>query len=72
MTSPAESENLLDIQSAVHLIADPIGPSAAHDLLQKHRLTRPPTKDEIFEEIEKELLLPPSRLPEHWLPTYQM
>lgn len=31
-----------------------------------------PTRDKVHQEIEAKLLLPPDRIPEHWLPTYQM
>ncbi|KAG2156698.1 ATP-dependent RNA helicase, partial [Suillus bovinus] len=31
-----------------------------------------PTRDEVHQEIEAKLLLPPDRIPEHWLPTYQI
>ena len=31
-----------------------------------------PSKDKVHEQIEENLLLPQSRLPDHWLPTYQL
>ncbi|KAG2149531.1 ATP-dependent RNA helicase [Suillus cothurnatus] len=31
-----------------------------------------PTRDKVHQEIEAKLLLPPDRIPEHWLPTYQI
>jgi len=31
-----------------------------------------PEPADVFEDIEKNLLLPPRRIPSHWLPSYQM
>ena len=72
MQASGPFQSIKETQEAIDLIVDPSGSSTAHDLLQKYRLTRPPSKDEIFADIEQELLLPPSKLPDHWLPTYQM
>lgn len=44
----------------------------ADQILDDLGLTGFPTRDKVHQEIEAKLLLPPDRIPEHWLPTYQI
>jgi antiviral helicase SKI2 len=41
-------------------------------LLERMRLGTAPSQEQVHREIEEKLLLPKNRLPEHWLPAYQM
>ncbi|KAG0707535.1 ATP-dependent RNA helicase [Suillus ampliporus] len=44
----------------------------AAQILEDLGLAGFPTRDKVHQEIEAKLLLPPDRIPEHWLPTYQI
>ncbi|KAG1754810.1 ATP-dependent RNA helicase [Suillus paluster] len=44
----------------------------ADQILEDLELAGFPTRDKVHQEIEAKLLLPPDRIPEHWLPTYQI
>ncbi|KAI0715060.1 antiviral helicase [Earliella scabrosa] len=44
----------------------------AETLLASLGLASLPTRDQVHEQIEQNLLLPKSALPDHWLPTYQL
>lgn len=44
----------------------------ADQILEDLGLAGFPTREQVHQEIETKLLLPPDRIPEHWLPTYQM
>jgi antiviral helicase SKI2 len=44
----------------------------ADQILEDLGLAGFPTRDKVHQEIEAKFLLPPDRIPEHWLPTYQM
>jgi antiviral helicase SKI2 len=41
-------------------------------LLDRLGLGGAPSEEEVHREIEEKLLLPKDRLPDHWLPSYQM
>jgi antiviral helicase SKI2 len=41
-------------------------------LLKELGLAGLPSRERVHREIEEKLLLPQERLPDHWLPTYQM
>lgn len=47
-------------------------PLDADKLLNDIGLASVPDREQIHSEIEQKLLLPQERLPDHWLPTYQM
>ena len=40
--------------------------------LRKDLHLDPPEPADVFEDIEKNHILPPRRIPSHWLPSYQM
>ena len=44
----------------------------ADKLLNDIGLASVPSREQVHSEIERKLLLPQERLPDHWLPTYQM
>jgi len=44
----------------------------AEELLELLGLGRLPSQEALFNEIEESLLLPKTRLPDHWLGTYQV
>ena len=48
------------------------GPLDGDKLLNDIGLANIPHKEQVHREIERNLLLPQERLPNHWLPTYQM
>ena len=47
-------------------------PGNARKLLEDLGLTGLPSREQVHREIEAKLLLPRERIPDHWLPTYQM
>ena len=47
-------------------------PDNAELLLEQLGLGGLPSREQVHREIETKLLLPQERLPDHWLPTYQM
>ncbi|GBE77514.1 Putative ATP-dependent RNA helicase [Sparassis crispa] len=47
-------------------------PANAQDLLKELGFSGLPTQEQVHREIEQKLLLPKERLPDHWLPTYQI
>jgi antiviral helicase SKI2 len=47
-------------------------PGNARKLLEDLELTGLPSREQVHREIEAKLLLPRERIPDHWLPTYQM
>ncbi|KAH9920208.1 antiviral helicase [Epithele typhae] len=55
----------------IHKICIPSG-SDADELLAHLRLANLPTKEQVHDQIERNLLLPRPRLPDHWLPKYQL
>jgi hypothetical protein len=44
----------------------------ADQILEDLGLASFPTREQVHQEIEAKLLLPPDTIPEHWLSTYQM
>ncbi|EGO31119.1 ATP-dependent RNA helicase [Serpula lacrymans var. lacrymans S7.9] len=56
------------------LISQILQPSKGNsdDLLEKIGLGGIPSREQVYQEIEEKLLLPPSTLPENWLSTYQI
>jgi antiviral helicase SKI2 len=44
----------------------------AEAILSQIGLDGSPSRAQVYSQIEKTLLLPPERLPDHWLSTYQM
>ena len=56
------------------LIRQILNPQAQHaeELLADLDLAGLPSQAKVHEQIEQNLLLPKSRLPDHWLPTYQL
>ncbi|KZT08600.1 antiviral helicase [Laetiporus sulphureus 93-53] len=47
-------------------------PEDSAEILLELGLSGLPTREQVHREIEEKLLLPKERLPEHWLPTYQI
>ncbi|KAG9073990.1 hypothetical protein FRC06_011008, partial [Ceratobasidium sp. 370] len=47
-------------------------PNDADELLRKLGLDKLPTREQVHRAIEQEYLTPRTRLPKHWLPTYQI
>ena len=66
MTMNGEEHGLL-----VDKILNPTADNA-ETLLASLGLASLPTRDQVHEQIEQNLLLPKSALPDHWLPTYQL
>ena len=64
----------MDALEHVALVERILSPHAkdADRLLLDLGLAGIPSKDKVHEQIEENLLLPRSRLPDHWLPTYQL
>ena len=48
------------------------GGLSAKELLERLGLRELPSREALFNEIEESLLLPKTRLPDHWLGTYQV
>ena len=48
------------------------GGLSAEELLERLGLGGLPSQETLFNEIEESLLLPKTRLPDHWLGTYQV
>ena len=48
------------------------GGLSAEELLERLGLGGLPSRETLFNEIEESLLLPKTRLPDHWLGTYQV
>ena len=44
----------------------------AEEFLNELELADIPEPEQVHREIEEKLLLPKDKLPEHWLPTYQV
>ena len=63
--SSAEQQRVLD-----HILHP--DPENAEEILHKLGLAGIPEPEQVHREIEEKLLLPKDKLPEHWLPTYQM
>ncbi|KAI5124130.1 hypothetical protein M0805_000941 [Coniferiporia weirii] len=57
---------------AISEIVDPSGPVTASSILAELHLDGPPTRDQLHNDIEENLLLPKAKLPDHWLPVYQI
>jgi len=47
-------------------------PGNASKLLEELGHAGLPSREQVHREIEAKLLLPRERIPDHWLPTYQM
>jgi antiviral helicase SKI2 len=47
-------------------------PDNAEKLLEELGHASLPSREQVHRAIETKLLLPPKRIPDHWLPTYQM
>ncbi|KAI0931412.1 hypothetical protein AcV5_005097 [Taiwanofungus camphoratus] len=65
----------LTMSSAKRRVLDQIlnpSPRDADDILNDLGLSGLPSREEVHKAIEEKLLLPKDRLPEHWLPTYQI
>ncbi|KAF8167466.1 antiviral helicase [Crassisporium funariophilum] len=64
----------MDVKEQLELIHQVVHPSPedAATILQRLRLAALPTRDEIHDDIEKQLLLPPKTFPSSWLPSYQV
>ena len=64
----------MDALGHATLVGRILSPQAndADQLLLDLGLAGIPSKDKVHEQIEENLLLPRSRLPDHWLPTYQL
>ena len=58
-------------QALVDKILNPTSDNA-NELLASLGLAGLPTRDQVHAQIEQNLLLPKSKLPDHWLPTYQL
>ena len=64
----------MDLNHHEKILEDILHPRAerAQEILENLGLARLPSREEVFDEIEKKLLLPKDKLPAHWLPTYQV
>ena len=64
----------MDVEAQANLIQKIVSPSGdcAAGLLDSLGLSEPPSREQIHAEIEERLLLPKQKLPDHWLPKYQM
>ncbi len=62
-----------DIRRAAiqHIVNQPEA-DTLQDILAGLQLTGSRSKDDIYRDIEQRFLLPKARLPDHWLPTYQV
>ena len=63
--------DVLEHSTLIERILNPQA-SKADELLSDLGLAGLPSKEKVHEQIEENLLLPRSRLPDHWLPTYQL
>jgi antiviral helicase SKI2 len=68
VTMPDNHEHVMD---QIDQILNPRRENA-DQILEDLGLAGFPTRDKVHQEIEAKFLLPPDRIPEHWLPTYQM
>lgn len=57
---------------AIEALVKPQGPATAQDILSELLLDGLPSAERVYKDIEEKILLPKTRLPDHWLPTYQM
>ncbi len=55
-----------------NIVNKPAAADALQDILAGLQLTGSRSKDDIYRDIEQRFLLPKARLPDHWLPTYQV
>ena len=64
----------MDVETQADLIQKTVSPRLdyAAGLLGSLGLSEPPSREQIHAEIEERLLLPKQKLPDHWLPKYQM
>lgn len=64
----------MDVEMQADLIQKIVSPRPeyAAGILDSLGLSEPPSRDQIHAEIEERLLLPKQKLPDHWLPKYQM
>lgn len=64
----------MDVETQANLIQKIVSPSSdcATGLLDGLGLAEPPSRERIHAEIEERLLLPKQKIPDHWLPKYQM
>ena len=64
----------MDAETQADLIQKVVSPNSdyAAGLLDGLGLSEPPSRERIHAEIEERLLLPKQKLPDHWLPKYQM
>lgn len=62
------------MDSREHVIDQILNPRRenADQILEDLGLAGFPTREQVHQEIEAKLLLPPDRIPDHWLSTYQM
>lgn len=70
----AKTHSVSDAMADPELISLVLNPSSddADALLRDLGLSGMPSREEVHREIEEKLLLPKERLPDHWLPHYQM
>ena len=59
-------------EKAIAAILDPSCSTNVDELLDELNLNGLPDKKKVYKEIEEKVLLPRTRLPDHWLPAYQM
>jgi len=64
----------MDAETQGDLIRKIVSPHSdyAAGLLDALGLSEPPSREQIHAEIEERLLLPKQKLPDHWLPKYQV
>lgn len=64
----------MDVEAKADLAQKIVSPSPeyAAGILDGLGLSGPPSRERIHTEIEERLLLPKQKLPNHWLPKYQM
>jgi len=64
---------ILDAQYHEALIQQIVQPDEdAQTILSSLGLGGLPSQEQVYSQIEEKLLLPCEKLPDHWLPTYQM
>jgi antiviral helicase SKI2 len=64
----------MNAENHTALIQQIVNPSSANatTILEDLGLAGLPSREQVHREIEEKLLLPQEKLPDHWLPSYQM
>ena len=70
MSTALDSEETY--QRLIRGLTNPDEQSNVDDLLSELGLNGLPSREQVYAEIEEEILRPKNTLPNHWLPTYQV